>query len=150
MITHTSTSKAQGRSLRLRISSVVSALALSTSTLVVLTSPQVTAADAYAVPAAPSIVRAYVTNKGIQVRFNPVTASPAVTHYVVTSGQGSCPVVVPGNTSGSVRLPIVEGQTSATVSVQAVNAYGFSPAAKWSKAFTATDLAGVAKTNASN
>ncbi|NDE47542.1 MAG: bifunctional metallophosphatase/5'-nucleotidase, partial [Actinobacteria bacterium] len=34
--------------------------------------------------------------------------------------------------------------------VQAVNAYGFSPAAKWSKTFTATDLAGVAKTSAKN
>ena len=149
MITHTSASKAQGRSLRLRISSVVSALALSTSALVVLTSPQTTA-NTFAVPAAPTITRAYITDKGIQVRFNTVSATPAVTHYVVTGGQGSCPVVVPGNTTGSVRLPIVEGQTSATVSVQAVNAYGFSTAAKWSKTFTATDLAGVAKTYAKN
>ena len=125
MITHTSTSKAQGRSLRLRISSLVSALALTTSALVVLTSPQVTAADAYAVPAAPSIVRAYVTNKGIQVRFTPVTANPAVTNYVVSGGQGSCPVILPANTTGSVTLPVLEGQTSVAVTVQAVNAYGF-------------------------
>ena len=150
MITHTSTSKAQGRSLRLRISSVVSALALSTSALVVLTSPQVTAADAYAVPAAPSIVRAYVTNKGIQVRFNPVTASPAVTNYVVSAGQGSCPVILPANTTGSVTLPVLEGQTSANVTVQAVNAYGFSAPAKWATTFTATSLAKASRSSLKN
>jgi 5'-nucleotidase len=115
----------------------------------VLTSPQATA-NTYAVPAAPTITKAYVTDAGIRVRFNPVSASPAVTHYVVTGGQGSCPVVVPATTSGSVRLPILEGQTSATVNVQAVNAYGFSTAAKWSKTFTAAELAGVAKTTAKN
>ncbi len=114
-----------------------------------LTSPQVTA-NTFAVPAAPTITSAYVTDSGIRVRFNPVSASPAVTHYVVTGGQGSCPVVVPATTSGSVRLPILEGQSTATVNVQAVNAYGFSTAAKWSKNFTATDLAGVAKTSATN
>jgi 2',3'-cyclic-nucleotide 2'-phosphodiesterase (5'-nucleotidase family) len=150
VITHTSTSKAQGRSLRLRISSVVSALALSTSALVVLTSPQVTAADAYAVPAAPSIVRAYVTNKGIQVRFNPVTASPAVTNYVVSAGQGSCPVILPANTTGSVTLPVLEGQTSANVTVQAVNAYGFSAPAKWATTFTSTSLAMASRSSLKN
>ena len=150
MITHTSTSKAQGRSLRLRISSLVSALALTTSALVVLTSPQVTAADAYAVPAAPSIVRAYVTNKGIQVRFTPVTANPAVTNYVVSGGQGSCPVILPANTTGSVTLPVLEGQTSVAVTVQAVNAYGFSAPAKWATTFTSANLAGVARSSLKN
>jgi 2',3'-cyclic-nucleotide 2'-phosphodiesterase (5'-nucleotidase family) len=150
VITHTSASKAQGRSLRLRISSIVSALALSTSALVVLTSPQVTAADAYAVPAAPSIVRAYVTNKGIQVRFNPVTASPAVTNYVVSAGQGSCPVILPANTTGSVTLPVLEGQTSASVTVQAVNAYGFSAPAKWATTFTSTSLAKASRSSLKN
>jgi 5'-nucleotidase len=117
---------------------------------VVLTSPQVTAADAYAVPAAPSIVRAYVTNKGIQVRFNPVTASPAVTNYVVSAGQGSCPVILPANTTGSVTLPVLEGQTSANVTVQAVNAYGFSAPAKWATTFTATSLAKASRSSLKN
>jgi len=116
----------------------------------VLTSPQVTAADAYAVPAAPSIVRAYVTNKGIQVRFNPVTASPAVTNYVVSAGQGSCPVILPANTTGSVTLPVLEGQTSANVTVQAVNAYGFSAPAKWATTFTATSLAKASRSSLKN
>ena len=150
MITHTSASKTQGRSLRLRISSVVSALALSTSALVVLTSPQVIAADAYAVPAAPSIVRAYVTNKGIQVRFNPVTANPAVTNYVVSAGQGSCPVILPATTTGSVTLPVLEGQTSANVTVQAVNAYGFSAPAKWATTFTSANLAKASRSSLKN
>ena len=115
-----------------------------------LTSPQVTAADAYAVPAAPSIVRAYVTNKGIQVRFNPVTASPAVTNYVVSAGQGSCPVILPANTTGSVTLPVLEGQTSANVTVQAVNAYGFSAPAKWATTFTTTSLAKASRSSLKN
>ena len=150
MITHTSASKAQGRSLRLRISSVVSALALTTSTLVVLTSPQVIAADAYSAPAAPTIIRAYVTDKGIQVRFTPVTASPAVTNYVVSGGPGSCPVILPATTRGSVTLPVVEGQTSANVTVQAVNAYGFSAQAKWATPFTSANLAKVGRSTLKN
>lgn len=149
MITHKSAASAQGRSLRVRLSAVASSIALAASALVVLTSPQVSA-NTFAVPAAPTITTAYITDAGIRVRFNPVSASPAVTHYVVTGGQGSCPIVVPATTTGSVRLPVLEGQSSATVSVQAVNAYGFSTAAKWSKTFTAAELAGVAKTSATN
>ena len=149
MITHTSTSKTQGRSLRLRVSSVVSALALTTSTLVALASPQATA-NTFSVPAAPTIVRAYVTDKGIQVRFTPVTASPAVTNYVVSGGPGSCPVILPATTTGSVTLPVVEGQTSANVTVQAVNAYGFSAQAKWATPFTSANLAKAARSNLKN
>jgi len=149
VITHKSAASAQGRSLRVRLSAVASSIALAASALVVLTSPQVSA-NTFAVPATPTITTAYITDAGIRVRFNPVSASPAVTHYVVTGGQGSCPIVVPATTTGSVRLPVLEGQSSATVSVQAVNAYGFSTAAKWSKTFTAAELAGVAKTSATN
>ncbi|MGA1117832.1 MAG: 5'-nucleotidase C-terminal domain-containing protein, partial [Candidatus Nanopelagicaceae bacterium] len=126
-----------------------SSIALAASALLVLTSPQVSAST-FAVPAAPTITNAYITDAGIRVRFNPVSASPAVTHYVVTGGQGSCPIVVPATTTGSVRLPVLEEQSSATVSVQAVNAYGFSTAATWSKTFTSAELAGVAKTSATN
>jgi 5'-nucleotidase len=38
-------------------------------------------------------------------------------------------------------------QTSATITVQAVNAYGFSAAAKWSKTFTTADLAKASRSN---
>jgi 2',3'-cyclic-nucleotide 2'-phosphodiesterase (5'-nucleotidase family) len=143
VITHTSATKAQGRTLRVRISAIVSALALTTSALVVLTSPQVSA-NTYAVPAAPVIKKAYVTPKGVRVVFDKVTASPAVNAYVISGGQGSCPITVPANTTGVVTLPIIAGQTTATISIKAVNAYGFSTAGTWSKTFSASDLAGVA------
>ena len=92
MITLKKTSGAQGKSLRARALAVASSLALATSALVVVTSPQVTAADTYAVPAAPKIIRAYATDAGIRVRFETVTANPAVTNYVVSGGQGSCQI----------------------------------------------------------
>jgi 5'-nucleotidase len=110
---------------------------------VVLTSPQVSA-NTYAVPAAPVIKKAYVTPKGVRVVFDKVTASPAVNAYVISGGQGSCPITVPANTTGVVTLPIIAGQTTATISIKAVNAYGFSTAGTWSKTFSASDLAGVA------
>jgi len=146
VITHTSQAQAQGKSLRLRISAVASALALATSALVVLTSPQVTA-NTYAVPAAPVIKKAYLTSNGVRVVFDKVIASPAVNAYVVSGGEGSCPITLPATTTGVVTLPVIEGQTSATISVKAVNAYGFSKAATWSKTFSATDLAGVSKSS---
>ena len=114
-----------------------------------LTSPQVSA-NTYAVPGAPTITRAYVTDSGIRVRFTPVVATPAVTHYIVTGGQGSCPIVVPGSTLGSVRLPVLKDQTSVNVTVQAVNAYGISAPAKWSKTFGAADLANVSRSSLAN
>ncbi len=131
----------------MRLTAVASSLVLATSALVVLTSPQGTAAESYSVPSAPTITRAYVTSAGITVRFQTVTASPAVTNYVISGGQGSCPLVVPANTSGAVTLPVLKEQTSATITVQAVNAYGFSAAAKWSKTFTAADLEKASRSN---
>lgn len=112
----------------------------------VLTSPQVTA-NTYAVPAAPVIKKAYLTSNGVRVVFDKVIASPAVNAYVVSGGEGSCPITLPATTTGVVTLPVIEGQTSATISVKAVNAYGFSKAATWSKTFSATDLSGVSKSS---
>jgi 5'-nucleotidase len=80
----------------------------------------------------------------VRVVFDKVTALPAVNAYVISGGQGSCPITVPATTTGVVTLPIIEGQTSATISIKAVNAYGFSTARTWSKTFSASDLAGVA------
>ena len=131
----------------MRLTAVASSLVLATFALVVIASPRVTAADAYAVPAAPTIIRAYATNAGIVVRFAPVTANPPVTHYVVSGGQGSCPIVLPATTSGAVTLPVLKEQTTASITVQAVNSYGFSSAAKWSKAFAAADLANVTRSS---
>lgn len=112
----------------------------------VLTSPQVTA-NTFAVPAAPVIKKAYVTSSGVRVVFDKVTASPAVNAYVLSGGEGSCPITLPATTTGVVTLPIIEGQTSANLSIRAVNAYGFSRAGTWSKTFSATDLARVTKSS---
>jgi 5'-nucleotidase len=113
---------------------------------VVLTSPQVNA-NTFAVPAAPVIKKAYLVSNGVRVVFDKVTASPAVNAYVLSTGPGSCAITLPANTSGVVTLPIITGQTTATVSIRAVNAYGFSAAGTWSKTFTATELAGVTSTS---
>ncbi|MEY3433906.1 MAG: hypothetical protein RL057_286, partial [Actinomycetota bacterium] len=112
----------------------------------VLTSPQVTA-NTYAVPAAPTIKKAYVTSSGVRVVFEKVTASPAVNAYVLSGGEGSCPITLPATTTGVVTLPIIDGQASATISIKAVNAYGFSKATTWNKTFSAADLAGVTKSS---
>lgn len=111
------------------------------SVLVVLTSPQVSA-NTYAAPVAPTIVRTNVTAAGIQVKFNKVTASPAVTHYIVTGGAGTCPITVPATTGGSVTLPLTSSGIAVTPQVHAVNEYGVSAAAK-GKSYTASDLAKV-------
>jgi 5'-nucleotidase len=99
------------------------------------------------VPAAPVIKKAYVTSSGVRVVFDKVTASPAASAYVLSGGEGSCPITLPATTTGVVTLPIIEGQTSATISIKAANAYGFSKATTWSKTFSAADLAGVSKSS---
>ena len=124
-----------------RLLSATSALALLASTFVVLASPQASA-NTFAVPEAPAVVRATATSNGIQVKFQTVTAQPRVTHYIVTGGAGTCPIMVPASTSGSVRLPITATGLSVTPQVHAVNAYGISAPAKF-KTFTAAQLAKV-------
>jgi 5'-nucleotidase len=49
-----------------------------------------------------------------------------------------------------VTLPVLEGQTSASVTVQAVNAYGFSAPAKWATTFTSTSLAKASRSSLKN
>ena len=84
-------------------------------------------APAYALPAAPTQVTARAVPGGVRVSWAPVQASPAVTRYAVHAGPGSCPVVVPPGTTSTV-LPVMAGQGVITPRVEAVNAYGFSPA----------------------
>ena len=84
-------------------------------------------APAYAKPTAPTQVTASTVPGGVRVSWTPVTAHPPVARYSVHAGPGSCPVVVPAGTTSAV-LPVVAGQTVITPQVEAVNAYGFSPA----------------------
>ena len=86
-----------------------------------------TGSTTYAIPAAPGNVSARLAPGGVRVTWAPVTAHPLVRHYSVHAGQGSCPVLVPAGSTSAV-LPVVEGQGLIEPRVEAVNAYGFSPA----------------------
>jgi 5'-nucleotidase len=97
----------------------------------------------YAKPAAPTNVTSYLWKQGIMVKWTPTEATPAITHYVVSAGSGSCPVMIPANGRSYVTMPVVVGQPGGTPVVQAVNAYGFSVAAKSRMSYTAEELATV-------
>jgi 5'-nucleotidase len=97
----------------------------------------------YAKPAAPTNVTSYLWKNGIMVKWTPTEATPAITHYVVSAGSGSCPVMIPANGRSYVTMPVVVGQPGGTPVVQAVNAYGFSVAAKSRMSYTAEELATV-------
>ena len=99
----------------------------------------------YSTPSAPTNVTSYLSARGIMVRWTASpTAYPAITHYVVSAGSGSCPIIVPVTGHTNVTMPVVAGQPGGTPVVQAVNAYGFSAAAKSSSSYTAAELATVA------
>ena len=99
----------------------------------------------YSTPSAPTNVTSYLTSRGVMVKWTPsATANPAITHYVVSAGSGSCPILVPVTSRNLVTMPVVVGQPGGTPVVQAVNAYGFSAAAKSNKSYTAAQLATVA------
>jgi 5'-nucleotidase len=86
----------------------------------------VAVANSYAAPAAPTGVSAKVVDGGVRVTWTPVAnASPAVTHYVVHAGPGSCPVTVDAKATSAV-MPVVKRQGDITPEVQAVNALGYS------------------------
>ena len=86
----------------------------------------------YAAPAAPTKVRATVLpgNRGIRVSWHPSpTAHPAVTHYSVGAGRGTCPVTVSGKRRSAI-LPLTSRHRGLHPFVEAINAYGTSPAAQ--------------------
>jgi 5'-nucleotidase len=99
----------------------------------------------YSTPSAPTNVTSYLSARGVVVKWTPsATATPAITHYVVSAGSGSCPILVPVTSRNVVTMPVVVGQPGGTPVVQAVNAYGFSAAAKSKQSYTAAQLATVA------
>lgn len=72
----------------LTLGSWTATAALTATTLI---AAPATAAD-YAAPSAPSNVSAKIVSDGVRVTWSPATGNPAVTHYVVHAGPGSCPV----------------------------------------------------------
>jgi len=115
------------------------------SLAVTMVTPIAQANVVYSTPSAPTNVTSYLSTRGVVVKWTPsATATPAITHYVVSAGSGSCPVLVPVTSHSVVTMPVVAGQPGGTPVVQAVNAYGFSAAAKSNKSYTAAQLATVA------
>jgi 5'-nucleotidase len=115
------------------------------SLAVTMVTPIAQANVVYSTPSAPTNVTSYLSARGVVVKWTPsATATPAITHYVVSAGSGSCPVLVPVTSNSVVTMPVVVGQPGGTPVVQAVNAYGFSAAAKSKKTYTAAELATVA------
>ena len=124
--------------------SLVGALALVASVLAF--APAASSAEQYAIPTAPTNVTASVSGAGVMIKWTaPVNVQPEITTYVVSGGQGSCPIYV-SPTKGHMQaiLPIVAGQTSVTPTVVAVNAYGVG-AAGTAKKISANALANVNK-----
>jgi 5'-nucleotidase len=117
--------------------------AVAATLLVTMVTPIAQANVVYAKPAAPTNVTSYLWKNGIMVKWTPTEATPAITHYVISAGSGSCPVMVAANGRSYVTMPVVVGQPGGTPVVQAVNAYGFSVAAKSRMSYTAEELATV-------
>lgn len=118
--------------------------AVAATLLVTMVTPIAQANVVYAKPSAPTNVTSYLWKNGIMVKWTPTEATPAITHYVISAGSGSCPVMVAANGRSYVTMPVVVGQPGGTPVVQAVNAYGFSAAAKSRMSYTAEELATVA------
>ena len=117
--------------------------AVAATLLVTMVTPIAQANVVYAKPSAPTNVTSYLWKNGIMVKWTPTEATPAITHYVISAGSGSCPVMVAANGRSYVTMPVVVGQPGGTPVVQAVNAYGFSVAAKSRMSYTAEELATV-------
>ncbi len=119
--------------------------AVAASLAVTMVTPIAQADVVYAKPNAPTNVTSYLSTRGVVVKWTAsATATPAITHYVVSAGSGSCPIIVPVTNHTNVTMPVVAGQPGGTPVVQAVNAYGFSAAAKSNNSYTAEQLAKVA------
>ena len=106
--------------------SILGALALVATTVAM--APAATSAEQYSIPAAPTNVTASVSGAGIMVKWTaPTNVQPEITTYVVSGGQGSCPIYVSPN-KGHMQaiLPVVAGMKSVTPQVVAANAYGIS------------------------
>ena len=102
-----------------KIISIVAALAL---TFGVAQAPS--QANTYASPAAPEVIDVVPAVGGVKVSWKPVTALPKVSHYIISGGPGSCPIMVPASKTSAV-MPVLS-MTDVDVKVQAVNEYGLS------------------------
>ena len=80
--------------------------------------------ETFSTPSAPATVTASQAVGGYYVQWSDTAASPAVSHYIITAGAGSCPVIV-GAKTRVAYMPALS-TASAKITVQAVNEYGIS------------------------
>ena len=127
----------------LNISKTISRTLLGTAAAVSLVAAAfaapASAETTYAVPAAPEVTSATIVKGGVRVTWKAITAEPKVTNYVITGGAGSCPVIVPASAHSAI-IPAIS-KNDLYISVQASNAYGFSPAGTWDEVITPKTLA---------
>ena len=104
------------------------------------TAPAVSS-ETYSAPVAPSKVTTIAAEGGFRVFWKAVTASPPVSYYIVSAGEGSCPVIVPSSAKSAFMFALSEEEV--TVTVQAVSDYGISTGASSGEAtapLSQTDL----------
>ena len=78
------------------------------SLAVTMVTPIAQANVVYSTPSAPTNVTSYLSARGVVVKWTPsATVTPAITHYVVSAGSGSCPVLVPVTSHNLVTMPVV-------------------------------------------
>ncbi|MFM7139864.1 MAG: hypothetical protein ACKOXS_06120, partial [Actinomycetes bacterium] len=73
--------------------SVVAAIAIGVSTF---SAPAFSSGD-YSAPKAPCRVSVFPQDGSFKVFWSRVAGSPAISHYIVSGGVNSCPVIVDGN-----------------------------------------------------
>ena len=83
-------------------------------------------ANTYASPSAPEVLDVVPATGGVKVTWLPVKALPKVSHYIISAGPGSCPIMVPASKTSAV-MPVLTME-DVDVTVQAVNEYGLSDA----------------------
>lgn len=114
--------------------SLLSALAIGASTF---SAPAFSAGE-YSAPRAPFSISVVPQSGGLKVFWNRVAGSPAISHYIVSGGVNSCPVIVDGSATSAV-MPTLS-RTPMKISVQAVNEYGISSARTTTDTVTPTSV----------
>ena len=80
--------------------------------------------ETFSAPSAPAKITVAQTTGGLKVYWSAVKGSPAISHYIISGGVNSCPVIVDGNRTNAT-MPALSLDPM-TVTVQAVNEYGIS------------------------
>lgn len=106
-----------------RVKLAIAVLSASVLSATLLGSPAVSS-ETFSAPAAPAKITVAQTTGGLKVYWRAVKGSPAISHYIISGGVGSCPVIVDGNRTNAT-MPALSLDPM-VVTVQAVNEYGIS------------------------